>query len=442
MKQTFIQAIDFCCKTTSGTLRNCKEINPLGLTFSGDYTNFPNEEFFKGYITKGTSKLTGLSVYNSKACHPDANCATCSSSDSCPSCSPGFYRDTSVSPPKCLSACPDGFRGTESYTCEACTANCTSCPSSSTVCAACKSSYYLRTVNGGISCISSCPDGYGINGSKCSKCKDDSCAACSFTDGVETGCLTLKDEATCSGLSCVGRALYNNNEVYDECVGCSVSFCENCPDDVCNDCEGNRVGTTCACPPGHYGTSATCTPCSAQLCNTCSTGSACDTCVENAILDGTNCVCKTGYYKFGSACVTCDQIDPLKNCDATGGSPECKDNSSIQGGVCTCNDGYYNLRNECTACSDLCGTCDKARGCSACEAGAGNDQDNCDCTYGYYESTPNSDKVCTKCDLALCEDCEVSSTCKICVANATYDLFDNIASAKKATGLTATTSTA
>ena len=212
------------------------------------------------------------------------NCISCSSSQSCSSCSSGYFLYLG----QCVTTCPNGTFA-KGVTCNPCSTGCFQCSNSYT-CSLCQSQYSLFANSTNSYCVSSCPTGY-------------------YSQAVMTSSFTNSNQFICVACS-------------SPCLTCtSASTCTQCV-------SGALSGSTCVnvCPSGYYMgfsqgivvngvtyTTSTCFSCSAS-CLTCNnTATYCLSCPSGYVLDAnnncvSNCVSPTSYYSPTTRmCSNCSQ---------------------------------------------------------------------------------------------------------------------------------------
>ncbi|KAJ8347152.1 hypothetical protein SKAU_G00285530 [Synaphobranchus kaupii] len=234
-------------------------------------------------------------------------------------------------------------------------------------CTSCKPGYHSK--EGSSSCVSSCDDGYYLDGSVCRKCSEN-------------------------------------------CVKCTSS-------DICTECapDTSLHGSVChrSCEPGSFYSRehTDCEPCN-RACATC-TGvgeGACTRCAEGFLLEERVCVpsCSDGFYpvthlgtcnRCDSSCLTC--VGPRGTCSS------CVSGLALQSGTCVhsgnCKDGeYQDESGECHLCDLTCHLCKgpESWDCISCTPGRSLEEGRCDtgCSPGKYPS----DGQCYLCD-NICEEC-------------------------------------
>lgn len=222
-----------------------------------------------------------------------------------------------------------------------------------------------------------------------------------------------------------------------------------------------------SCEPGYAASYDTCYPCTAP-CKTCSSVTACQSCITGFFLDGTKCIvdncktmgglrtcveCKPGYFltNNGQSCNMCPPYcvacsDSVKCTLCVGGFvltqagictlSNCK---TMQGDLCVeCEVGYYVLgdRKTCGPCQSVCRTCDKvAQNCTSCAnsytlVGETCFVTNCakmsgnkciECKARYYEVANGT--LCLPC-LQPCKECaDNSTTCTSCIDDYVLDRY-------------------
>lgn len=224
-----------------------------------------------------------------------SNCFSCVNSTWCSICNSG-YSVLSVAGSlvnECVSICPLGYyQNTSIYWCLPCDTNCNSCINR-TECRACRSNYYLLSLNGNTTCVDNCPilyytptdiDGTGLCGpcgSNCYACVDAlTCTQCLSTTFVIVNGL-------CTPFNCVNCLLCNNTR--NACSQCSPGYY------LFNN------GCLRTCPDGYYPNNFTgsCSGCVSN-CLICQGPNSCLLCISGYVfINGTGCE-NAGLIKFGT----------------------------------------------------------------------------------------------------------------------------------------------
>lgn len=271
-----------------------------------------------------------------------ANCLSCDNSNVCYSCAQEYKLSGGTCSlcgiAHCL-ACNDA--ATICFECNPTTTN-----TSANVCTPCTSP--CVTCSTSVTTCTSCPVGYYLNGTACSKCVG--CSVCNTATGV---CLSCP----------VGMYLNSSNNC-TYCLNVS-SHCALCTATACTACERNYylVNGTCApivgipycqtyqknstticehCIPSYYLNAAntTCVACPLQ-CSVCDSSGVCYS-------------CNLGYYynSGNNTCLSC--VSPCRTCNA-GTSTSCL----------SCGNDYYLVGTTCTACTTIpnCYKCLAANSC-------------------------------------------------------------------------------
>ncbi|CAG9330192.1 unnamed protein product [Blepharisma stoltei] len=373
-----------------------------------------------------------------------SNCATCSTKDSCITCSDSVHMS---SPPTC--ACPNnaalhssncvcnsGYYFSSNTVCSACSIQCETCSVSNTNCKTCIDYLHMSDAP-----ACSCPANSAIIQGEC---------VCNT--GYFFNTLTVCSACMSNCMNCIYSAT--------NCVACSdpthMSAAPTCA------CPANSalIGGLCVCNKGYYYSSNTvCSICS-PVCATCTVAhDVCSSCTDSvhssgtptcacpnfSTLTGGACVCNQGYYYSSntvcspscpSNCGTCNSEHSCLTCIdkvhmSAAPACTCPSNSVLTNGICTCNDGFFyssGTATACTACSKNCATCSNIAGncltCSdtthmtaapacACPAlSVVNPYGHCACNDGYYFSANGQCSPCA----TQCFTCYVSdSTCFSCI---------------------------
>ncbi|ELP90326.1 hypothetical protein EIN_189460, partial [Entamoeba invadens IP1] len=250
---------------------------------------------------------------------------------------------------------------------------------------------------------------------------------------------------------------------HPNCKVCAVDKCYQCKDDKY--LKEDLFECFDACDDGYFKDTInennhTCGKCQPD-CKTCTDGTKCTSCPENALLleDTGKCVtateCPSGYYKdtvtatrkkskTGSNCLTCESdtkclscIDGFyladegkcSACNTVAGCGKCK--SATECTECTtdnlqpdktckkdCPEAYFAKDKVCTACVDDCKTCTEERKCAVCKEDALIVEDTKKCVKGncpdmYFKD--GAEKMCKRCT-GGCKVCSNATDCQECVA--------------------------
>ena len=391
-----------------------------------------------------------------------ANCAQCSSLDTCKTCDEGFYLDLNSTCKACSSNCKScsdvdecgecdhGYFLTPNGYCSQCKNNCEECEVSN-ICETCEGGFYFHQkdakcilCSGGCSycnegtCISCISIGFYLNQSSCISC-DSGAGICTgsssiscvsgyeLTDGVckkcESNCLTCY-EGKCT--SCYEGYYLNETCVkcqhgcldciQNECLYCSSGFfkyngnCILCPSE-CSTCLNETICTSCKI--GFYLSDSQCSSC-ADYVYACADADTSLKCIQKYYLDNSDC----------SKCVD----EECGWCSGTGGCYECVEGSYLNSYECfscvdlncavcnqtdcfECLNGFYLYSGECKSCSTGCSSCQGTDSCEVCE-------------NGYYlndgASCVECPENCGFCNSFQCIQCEsgyiidANGICKIC----------------------------
>ncbi|CAD8193166.1 unnamed protein product [Paramecium pentaurelia] len=349
-------------------------------------------------------------------------CTTCSDGTSCDSCS--VSNPYLLLPSRVCTTCPTGCLTCDLSSCLSCDTGyyqstlCIQCPtecslcSSSTICSACNSGYYLS----GSSCLSctlpsvhcgspcNCSSGSYLVGSCCYPCQ----APCSECSGSATFCTSCVDSTNQSTSTCdctlptkYLNALNNCSDCASPCVNCSsLSSCSSCINTY------YLQGTSCQ---------ACTSPC--VNCNTSSTD--CTSCIDSAHQTTPTCACVSGYIKNTSndMCTAC--TFPCATCQNT--IIECHSCASTyqydsSAHTCTCLTNQYEDNGspkECQNCSLPCTKCTSPTVCTECNDVSHQVLNDCHCIDTYYM---DSSSVCQLC-ISPCLNCSSNSVCTSCINN-------------------------
>lgn len=280
-----------------------------------------------------------------------------------------------------------------------CTLPCRTCSSDPTSCLSCYNStitssiYYNNITN---KCVTTCDSGYYPDSTllQCKACNvicgtcvniSTNCSSCNSTSGFP-----FLNKTTTSGTclaNCDSGMYPDTNQSPTLCVVC-VSPCVTCTTQTaCLSCITGRYLylTSCVttCPVNisiGNSTSNTCDPC-ASVCATCvDTPTKCVSCASSAALHNGSCVtsCPTGMVVKDGVCVNCDS--PCQTCTGTSTSctscisttttPHLFNNTC----VAACPSQYYNesLIGDCISCATAginCAFCSSKTTCVTCDLG-------------------------------------------------------------------------
>ena len=343
------------------------------------------------YADSTTHKCIRCYQFSSTSSSQSHSCQTCNgpNENNCLTCYPNVYLDPVNN--KCVYVCPpQTWRDSSTYTCSPCHSTCYTCSgSTSTNCLSCYPGKFLDPTTS--SCISACPDGYYGSNGVCYPCytkslptnPDESCNTCSgpysnqcdtcadglFHDSGTNKCVThcslgwYEDLVTATCAQCY-RASSSSDTERD---------CYTCTSNTPNSCESCYAGTyltpsnTCEefCPDGWWGDASTktCKQCyvydvavpSDQSCATCTAGNSdnCLTCNSPYFFDSSTgstgkCVstCPDGYWgdSVNNVCSPCYESNPGDNVQS------CKTCSGEGAAKClTCHIGvfYHSVGESC-----------------------------------------------------------------------------------------------
>ena len=329
--------------------------------------------------------LSGFYLEGYKCFPCNKSCKTCEFRQNCSSCKDNANGPNELGQCECI----DHFGFDNNYDCAECQENCSLCWANISICDECKEEFYENT--GG-----------------CDPCHL-SCQTCSNS----FLCDTCKTNSSSLGSLCQCNIGYGR-DLYNHCSLCDAS-CYNCSENnqKCQECND-----------GYYLNSSQCYKCD-KTCKTCISEYECDSCWENASLDGAFCKCNSGYGKNLSTglcdqcpyncdlcevdstkCETCSaglglNISQCLNCSES--CIYCFDNFS----ECTlCDSHYYLNESECYECDPICGNCTNYNICSSCWPFASLAPNNsCVCDLGYGLDM----------DTSKCQECD--SLCQVCTEN-------------------------
>ncbi|KCV69785.1 hypothetical protein H696_03230 [Fonticula alba] len=322
--------------------------------------------------------------------HPCLRCTLPEHPTACTACMPGNYFHQG----QCLLACPDGFWPDHlELKCAACSAACASC-SSSDFCIVCKPGWFRRSDGQCIRCDASCASCHGLDScltcqpglvflqtaeqvdslcgrtcppgelpgaSRCVKC-DDSCGLCAVGPSQCVAC--AEGHRWASGPPRPGGT--------GSCVPCHPG-CASCTSGSCHACGGGLLLTrqgdcVAVCPAGTYGTDESCQPCDVS-CATCVGGQAdqCASCAAGLALaevaDGVgSCrsTCPTGEYHDvpSGSCMPCDAACATCNGPSDRDCWRCA-SGVLQDGDCVqhCAAKHVALAGRCLPCHVSCDQC-------------------------------------------------------------------------------------
>ncbi|KAK8896790.1 hypothetical protein M9Y10_014708 [Tritrichomonas musculus] len=347
------------------------------------------------------------------------NCFACTSAEVCVKCFDNFYLHEN----KCVSKCPEGFRGSGSV-CEQCRENCKSCESSKDVCDVCFDSYFLYHGQ----CVAECPEGTRTSGTNCEDCPEN-CKACETSKDV---CSTCKDNYFLNHGQCVTECPEGTRTSGTNCEDC-LENCKACESskDVCDSCfdtyylHENKCVSKC--PEGFRGSGSVCEQCR-ENCKSCeSSKDVCDACVDTYYLNHGQCVteCPEGTRTSGTNCEDCPA-----NCKACETSKDvcstCNDNYFLNHGQCVtecpegtrteCPEGTRTSGTNCEDCPENCKACTTSK--DSCEVCFENNYlFNGKCVTECPEGTRTSGTNCEDCP-ENCKACETSKdVCSTCDDN-------------------------
>lgn len=162
-----------------------------------------------------------------------------------------------------------------------------------------------------------------------------------------------------------------------------------------------QSGSTCVCPPGQILNPAgnQCVSCSIPYCETCSTDTVCQTCSAPLISNGIGgcqcpstfslvngvCVCPSGFSLSGGSCFDCQNVAYCTVCSADSFCSQCYNNLVAVNGACQCADSSFTLdtansqcicpanttmfNSHCFACSlSSCTLCQTDNACATCSS--------------------------------------------------------------------------
>lgn len=187
---------------------------------------FGNSSISKTRKSRYTAFKSKDTAYVKKCIQCKSHCSVCSSSTSCAKCSNGYYLNANG---ECALTCQTGYYANcNTRTCDACSENCASCPSSSNQCESCKANFILLPNLPGSASLdklgkcyspSEIPSGYYIDTTTQTfiQCNVYNCASCSnsFTcNTCETGFTLSDDKSRCTSEKQFVRIL-TDSKVYD-----------------------------------------------------------------------------------------------------------------------------------------------------------------------------------------------------------------------------------
>jgi proprotein convertase subtilisin/kexin type 5 len=354
-------------------------------------------------------------------------CVICTSLSACKSCVPSFY----LTGTSCVvaSSCPAGtYAESLNNTCNACTSPCQNCSNIGTNCTSCISPnlYYSNT------CVVTCPTLMYPTSTQCLNCVSP-CANCTTL----SACKSCVAGFYLTGTSCVvasscpaGTYAESLNNTCNTCT----SPCQTCDTfgTNCTSCISPNLyySNTCVvtCPASTYPTSTQCLNC-VSPCVTCTSASACKSCVPSFYLTGTSCVtassCPAGTYaeSLNNTCNVC--TSPCQNCSNIGTNcTSCISPNLYYSNTCvvTCPALMYPTLTQCLNCLSPCVTCTSASACKSCVAGFYLTGTSCvvasSCPAGTYaESLNNTCNTCT----SPCQTCDTFGTnCTSCINGYLY----------------------
>ena len=422
-----------CLSCSGGPANNCLSCNSPNLFYQTTcFSTCPSGSFQDTSATCMTCNA-GCSVCSSStvcsscvigfylsgsqclSCNP--SCLTCNGglANNCLSCnSPNLFYQTT-----CFSTCPSGSFKDTSTTCMTCNTGCSTC-SSSTVCSACVTSFYL-TGNQCLSCNPSCLSCSGGLANNCLSCNSpnlfyqttcfSTCPSGSFQDTsttcmtCNTGCSVCSSSNICS--ACVTGFYLSGSQ----CLPCNPS-CLTCNGGLANNCLSCNPGNllyqgscSISCPTGSYqNTIASCATC-ATGCSSCSTLTLCSACTAGYSLSAGYCISScpsNSYYDLTkSACALCDPS--CLTCSNSGANAcnSCSAGLYLSSGSCfaSCPQGTFpnSILNICSSCDTSCSTCLGA-GTNACST----------CGSGFFLSSNtclSCNSLCLTCSGPLATDC-------------------------------------
>jgi hypothetical protein len=297
--------VERCCFSSPCTSSYCAQRNSETWNSTQNFASF-------GYtkLVLASSQCVPCS-YNCQSCSSEATCTTClqgfymsggqcllcsygclscvvsNGISKCSSCTTGTYLVSSTascsncatgaascSSATVITACKTGHMLTSnSLFCLPCPTNCSSCPSSNSVCTSCAIGFYL-------------------NSSLCYACTISKCAACSFVSSKQT-CTSCSSGFYVTAGSCSACSA--------NCLSCSSNACSRCA-------------------TGFYLISGGCMAISSSVgnCNTYSSSTACSTCVTGYYLSNSLCqpcsmLCSACYGLHFGQCTACNSIATLFN---------------------------------------------------------------------------------------------------------------------------------
>ena len=290
-----------------------------------------------------------------------------------------------------------------------CSYGCVSCPSSITNCAQCE-----RNIYGDKVCKTCNTYYYKTNSGTCGACPA-GCTSCDFRP-------IWAPHIHCLG--CFPTFTHQSNEPH-QCV-CSGSqvvssgsppACITCPTG-CSGC--SSISTCTSCNQGYYLSGSTCVVCM-PVCKTCSNGASCSSCINNLALSGSICVCNSPNWLNPSTktCISCATNDP--NCAACAYDPSYNPASPTPIICVTPEPGYFVQPDGSTSlCEAYCLTCTSATACTSCSSTFTEVTGDCVCISPLFLSnTPP--KYCENCTVLIpgCDLCQTNTVteCISCISN-------------------------
>jgi hypothetical protein len=183
-------------------------------------------------------------------------CNECLSATNCTTCVQGYLLLEGVSTNNCVTTCPKGY-GQDGSICRKCDSLCTQCSGSSTNCSSCISTAFYLPDN---KCVSKCPIGYILD-------NQNNCLSCQsinqfYSNGVCVPECPLNQNPDGNNICQCLRNAYNG-VCYDTCPIGTVFDSANNTCYACSDVNKYFYNNSCVsgCPDYYYLTNNLCLPC-------------------------------------------------------------------------------------------------------------------------------------------------------------------------------------
>ena len=233
---------------------------------------------------------------------------------------------------------------------------------------------------------------------------------------IKQNLCTISEESKCKKCGtilqflCVecqeGYYLYTNHFLISSCYSCQIDNCKKC-----STLFGNVICSVC--DEGYNLINNKCIPKDQNFVKECEKGNneKCLSCNNEKGKEDECLECNTGYYlpKNSNEKKVCKKCE-IDKCI------ECSDNSNSNEVTCNkCEKGYKLKNNKCILIVPDC-TIGEGSLCSSCRTEDERLDECLTCNNGYFITTDevNNKSICSKCSIAFCDKCEISSGKNIC----------------------------